>query len=84
MDIGVLVNNVGVSYAHPEFFLDVTDRDKTFEQIVRCNMVSVLHMTKILLPRMIQKNKGIVLNISSLSATIPAPLLTVYAASKVI
>lgn len=81
--IGILVNNVGVSYTHPEFFLDVPDRDKTFDQIINCNIVSVVQTTKVVLPAMVRNHKGIILNIASMSGTISQPLLAVYSASKV-
>lgn len=82
-NIGILVNNVGVSYPYPEFFLEVTNRDVMFEQITRCNITSVVNMTKLVLPHMLMNQKGIILNISSMSARIPQPLLAVYSGSKV-
>ncbi|XP_053686340.1 very-long-chain 3-oxoacyl-CoA reductase isoform X2 [Sabethes cyaneus] len=82
LEIGVLVNNVGMSYANPEYFLAITDQEKFIEKLVTCNIFSVTRMCKLFLPGMVERRKGVVINISSLSAVIPAPLLTVYAASK--
>ncbi|XP_055523315.1 very-long-chain 3-oxoacyl-CoA reductase isoform X2 [Wyeomyia smithii] len=82
LEIGVLVNNVGMSYANPEYFLAIADQEKFVESLVTCNIFSVTRMCKIFLPGMVERRRGVVINISSLSAVIPAPLLTVYAASK--
>lgn len=41
-------------------------------------------MTRIVLPGMVERRRGLVINLSSLSSTIPAPLLAVYGATKVI
>ena len=39
-------------------------------------------MTRIVLPQMVERKNGAIINISSLSAAFPTPLLTVYAGSK--
>ncbi|CAG9828679.1 unnamed protein product [Diabrotica balteata] len=82
LDIGVLINNVGMSYNHPEYFLDVKEKDKFFANLINCNIFSVTNMCKIVMPGMVERRRGVVVNISSTAAQIPNPLLTVYAASK--
>ncbi|GAB5577735.1 very-long-chain 3-oxoacyl-CoA reductase [Prionailurus iriomotensis] len=67
LKIGVLVNNVGVSYEYPEYFLDVPDLD---------------NMTRLVLPGMVERSKGAILNISSASGLVPVPLLAMYSATK--
>lgn len=39
-------------------------------------------MTRLVLPQMLERKKGAILNISSASGMYPVPLLTVYSASK--
>uniref|UniRef100_A0A9J7ZH38 Hydroxysteroid (17-beta) dehydrogenase 12b n=2 Tax=Cyprinus carpio TaxID=7962 RepID=A0A9J7ZH38_CYPCA len=67
LEIGVLVNNVGVSYSYPEFFLNIPDVDS---------------MTRLILPRMVDRSKGVILNVASASGMYPVPLLTLYSSSK--
>ena len=40
LEIGILINNVGVSYEYPDFFLNVPD-DKLW-QLINVNMASVV------------------------------------------
>ncbi|XP_049879548.1 very-long-chain 3-oxoacyl-CoA reductase [Pectinophora gossypiella] len=82
LEIGTLVNNVGVSYSYPEYFLDIPDWEKFMKNIINTNMVSVTRMTGLVLPGMVKREKGVVINIGSASSIIPSPLLAVYAASK--
>ncbi|XP_045539052.1 very-long-chain 3-oxoacyl-CoA reductase [Papilio machaon] len=82
LEIGTLVNNVGVSYTYPEFFLEIPDRNKTVDNILKTNCLPVTRMTSIVMPGMKKRGKGVIVNIGSASSMIPSPLLTVYAASK--
>ena len=40
-------------------------------------------MTKLVLPRLLEKGKGVIVNLSSCVSTIMPPMLTGYAATKV-
>ncbi|XP_055408855.1 very-long-chain 3-oxoacyl-CoA reductase-B-like isoform X2 [Bubalus kerabau] len=83
LEIGVLVNNVGQKYTpHMSKLLDCEDVAKKLQDIMNCNMMSVAQMTRILLPRMVSRGKGIIINISSVADRRPCPNLSVYAATK--
>ncbi|XP_073948262.1 very-long-chain 3-oxoacyl-CoA reductase-like [Choristoneura fumiferana] len=82
LEIGTLVNNVGISYSYPEYFLDVPDWEKVMSNLIKANVASVTRMTGLALPGMVKRGKGVIINIGSASSIIPSPLLTVYAASK--
>ncbi|XP_050526565.1 very-long-chain 3-oxoacyl-CoA reductase-B-like isoform X2 [Daktulosphaira vitifoliae] len=82
MDIGILINNAGQCYSHPEYFLNFKDDDPTFKNIIRCNIISIVNMCRIVMPAMVKKRRGIIMNIGSLSSPCPSPLLTVYGSSK--
>jgi 17beta-estradiol 17-dehydrogenase / very-long-chain 3-oxoacyl-CoA reductase len=81
-EIGILVNNVGMCYSSPDFLLSVPNGEKLFQDLIACNITSVPMMCSIIMPQMVQRKRGLVINISSISAIIPTALLTVYSASK--
>ncbi|XP_053417243.1 very-long-chain 3-oxoacyl-CoA reductase [Nycticebus coucang] len=82
LEIGVLVNNVGMAYEYPEYFLDIPDLDNTIKKLITVNVLSVCKMTRLVLPGMVERSKGAILNISSGSGMLPVPLLTIYSATK--
>ncbi|KAF6215938.1 hypothetical protein GE061_000275 [Apolygus lucorum] len=83
LEIGVLVNNIGISYPHPQYFLDLDKKEKIYHDIIQCNIESMLGMCQIAMPGMAERRRGVVINISSTAADIPSPLLSVYGASKI-
>lgn len=50
--------------------------------LIQLNIVSLVHLTKRLLPEMVLRNEGRILFTSSLAAEMPGPYYAVYAASK--
>lgn len=80
-EIGILVNNVSVFYDRPDYFTNLT-QDKIWE-IVNINIGATTMMTHILLPEMVDRRKGAIVNIASLSCCQPTPLMSAYSASKV-
>lgn len=83
LDIGVLVNNVGMSYSYAEYLTKVPNAETFVDNLIKANIVSCTRMTLLVLPIMEKAGRGVILNISSLSALSPMPLLSTYSASKV-
>ena len=63
LDIGILINNVGISYQYPKYFHELDD--ERVEQLITVNVNSTTEMTRLVLPSMVKKRKGSIVNISS-------------------
>jgi len=79
-DVGVLVNNVGVSYDHPAYFHELDE--KLLRDIISINIESCVWMSHAVLPQMLEKKRGCIVNVSSSSAVNSCPMLAEYSAAK--
>jgi short-subunit dehydrogenase len=76
--VDVLINNAGVS--HVGWFLDRTPAE--IDQVLTVNLLAPMHLCRLLLPRMLKRGRGHVVNISSMAGVIAPPGLASYSASK--
>jgi len=83
IEVGVLVNNVGMGYTYPEELHKVDGGEEFLQNIVLVNSVSAVQMSRVVLPAMLQRKKGAIIMISSAASFSPMALLTVYSATKV-
>ncbi|XP_008578747.1 PREDICTED: testosterone 17-beta-dehydrogenase 3 [Galeopterus variegatus] len=80
LEIGILVNNVGMLPNRlPSHFLNAPDQ---IQNLIHCNITSVVKMTQLILKHMESRRKGLILNVSSGVALFPWPLYAMYSASK--
>jgi 3-hydroxy acid dehydrogenase/malonic semialdehyde reductase len=78
-DVDVLVNNAGLAIGlDPAQKADLAGWDR----MVAVNVTGLMHMTRALLPGMVARNSGHVINLSSTAAIYPYPGGHVYGASK--
>ena len=78
LEVNVLVNDAGIGQRG--FFWDI-DFAK-YQEIINLNIVSVVQLTQLFLKDMRERNEGRILNLASIAAYQPTPMLAVYAASK--
>lgn len=79
-NVGILINNVGASYkfARPWHELDAAK----VTELNELNVSSTVWMTHLLLPSMLGKKSGAIVNMSSAAGRQATPLLAQYSAAK--
>lgn len=63
LDIGVLINNVGMSYPFTKYFHELTDEQ--VGQLMALNVESTTWMTKIIVAGMVERKRGAIVNLGS-------------------
>ena len=76
--IDVLVNNAGIEHAGG--FL--SQRRENLETILSINLLAVMELTRAVLPGMLERRSGHVVNVASAAGRLPGPYLASYAATK--
>ena len=76
--VDLLVNNAGV--AHVGWYLDRTVTE--LDQLMTVNLLAPMRLCHLVLPGMLERGRGHVVNVSSMAGVIAPPGLAAYGASK--
>lgn len=76
--IDILINNAGIGKFAK--FLELEPAE--WEEIIKINLLGPYYVTRAVVPQMIEKQTGDIINISSSSALSPAAVTSAYSASK--
>ena len=78
-DVDLLVNNAGLALGlSPAHEADLSD----WQTMIETNIIGLTQMTRAILPLMVEKAKGHIINIGSIAGTYPYPGANVYGATK--
>lgn len=77
--IDILFNNAGFGRTK---WLEELDPVKDIELQIRVNLNAVIQMTRAVLPHMLERQSGHIINMASLSGFVATPTYSVYAATK--
>jgi short-subunit dehydrogenase len=76
--IDILVNNAGISIRKPAVLTTVED----VERVMAINFFAAVYLTMAMLPAMLERRRGSVVNITSVAGYLPNPKESAYGASK--
>ncbi len=78
-EVDILVNNAGLALGlSPAYQADLAEWDT----MVATNVTGLIHVTHALLPAMVARNRGLVINLGSIAGDYPYPGGHVYGATK--
>ena len=76
--VDILVNNAGVNL--PGVFHEITN--ETIDLTLNVNVKGAMYLTRAVIPNMLAKGNGSIVNMSSVNGLVSEPFLTAYSASK--
>jgi len=76
--IDILINNAGIG----KFAKFLELEPEAWEEVIKINLLGPYYVTRAVVPQMIEKQTGDIINISSSSALNPAAVTSAYSASK--
>lgn len=76
--VDVLINNAGMRFRRE--FLDI--KYEEFQHVMNVNLMSIFHLCQLIIPKMLERSSGKIINISSILGEISLPHLSGYQISK--
>ena len=77
--IDVLFNNAGVGRIN---WLEQLDLVEDIDMQIQVNLTAAIQLTRLVLPHMLERASGHIINMSSVAGLLPVPTYSVYTASK--
>ncbi len=78
MEISVLINNAGMGTAGKSWQIPAAED----ERLIAVNITALTVLTKLFLKDMLERNRGVIMNVASTGAFLPGPYIASYYASK--
>ncbi len=77
--IDILFNNAGIGRVG---WFEEHSIERDIDLLIRVNLIGMMHVTRLVLPHMIERREGHIINMVSVAGLISPPLLASYSASK--
>jgi short-subunit dehydrogenase len=77
--IDILFNNAGFGSMN---WFEKLKPERSIETVIRVNLIGTMLVTRAVIPHMLKRREGHIINMGSVASLISSPLLTAYTASK--
>src|SRR3990172_1241158 len=77
--IDILLNNAGIGRV--DWFENHT-HERDINTLVQVNLIALMQVTRVVLPHMLKRGEGHIINMISVAGLVASPLIASYAASK--